>query len=313
MAKTDQIYNKGIRILTEKESMKVDLGPLTKLKGKWEGKPNMGWNVISVPGPNPPPDGFVLEVIPYKETLKFSSTVVLADNRGPFPGTSEDTQQIVGLMYQQEIRSVCTTARCNDRGFPNGSMIHAERGFFLWIKVDADNPPFKLIRLSTIPHGNSVLVTGNSNVGVPPNNNFIAANSILPTDPAGVVIDGYGLDQFSAQQFPGEFDQLDPNSFLTKTLGNEKITDMTTLIFSTKNTDSGILNIPFLSQHVTAKNFDAIFWIETLKKGGGIDHLQLQYTQTIGLQFPPTGRPAEQVIWPHVTINTLQKVSDHSN
>jgi hypothetical protein len=77
---------------------------------------------------------------------------------------------------------------------------------------------------------------------------------------------------------------------------------MQVLSFNTNIVDSGILNIPFLQNNVKAIDMTATFWIETLKTG----EVQLQYSQTINLQFPPTGSTTP-IIWPHVTINTMRK------
>jgi hypothetical protein len=295
----------GIRIINKDEEDEFDLGPLKKLKGTWRGNPSMGWNVISVPGL--PPDGFVLEVIPYEEELSFTP-VVTAGNRGAFVGTNENNQSIVGLLYQQVIKSVCVTSRCNDRGFPSGQIIHAERGLFL--NLTNFNDDFPVARLSTIPHGNALLALGKAIDSANPGNNFFGSASTLPTTIAGAPIPGYGVDQFNNQQFPNEFNQLDPNTFLKISLGTQVIKDMTTLILSTKNLSGGILNIPFINSNAKATTLNAIFWIETIQGvGGHPDFLQLQYTQTIDLVFPPTGNP-DPVVWPHVTINTLQKVNE---
>jgi hypothetical protein len=293
----------GIRILKPEEENTVDLGPLAKLKGSWVGKPFDGWNVISVPGPLAS-EGFVFEVIPYKETLSFTP-VVTAGNRGPLDASGvEQNQKIAGLLYQQIITSVCDTALCNGRGFAAGQEIHAERGLFL--NVQNFNSGFDIARLSTIPHGNSVLALGQSFEGAPANNNFFGQASTLPTTLSGSAIPGYGTPQFNTPQFP-KFNQLDPNSFLQTTLGSDQITAMETLVFSTDNKDGGILNIPFITDNVKATGLHAIFWIETIKdKAGKNDFLQLQYTQTIDLVFPPTGK-STPIVWPHVTINTLNK------
>ena len=311
---------KGIRILTAAEAAQVNLGPLAQLQGKWKSKdvkPALiasGWNVISVPGPiNPPPpppaklDGFVLEVIPYTEELTFCP-VVTAGNRGPFAadGSTENDQSITGLLYEQIIKSACPGNKpCTQRGFPNGSVIHAERGLFLFVTNFNNN--FDIARLSVIPHGNSVLALGQSFVGPPANNQFPGTASTLPTTLNGTPIPGYGDDQFNGEQFNGIFEQKNPNSFLIGELGNQKITNMTTLVFDTKNPNGGILNIPFIAQNINATTLHAIFWIEQIQ---GQQQLQLQYTQTIGLVFPPTGT-LTPVIWPHVTINTLIKIADH--
>lgn len=299
----------GIRIINKDEESHFDedLGPLVNLKGTWKGNPSMGWNVISVPGPAP--DGFVFEVIPYEEELSFTP-VVTAGNRGAFVGNNENNQSIAGLLYQQVIKSVCVTSRCNDRGFPTGQIIHAERGLFL--NITSPKNDFPIARLSTIPHGNAVLALGQSFISPsPPGNNFFKPASTLPTKLDGSPIPGYGADQFNNQQFPNEFNQLDPNTFLKFALGTQVIKEMTTLVLSTKNPNGGgILNIPFIQTNTNTTKLDAIFWIEKIQGAtNDLDFMQLQYTQTIDLVFPPTGRP-DPVVWPHVTINTLQKVSE---
>ena len=303
MKKFENPFGFGIQLLSKSEANDVDLGPLAGLQGAWEAQPGQGWNVISVPGTGS--DGFVLEVIPYKETLTFTP-VVTAGNRGPVVDGVQQDQQLVGLLYEQIITSVCTSDFCNERGFSNGTMIHAERGIFL--NVTNFNNNLDVVRLSTIPHGNSVLALGQAQVGVPPTNDFFGTASTIPTDMQGRPILDYGLDQFDNEQFP-DFDQKNPNTFLRSSLGNEKILSMTTLILSTNHTDGGILNIPFIQQNVNTTSLDSTFWIERIQgANGNPDFDQLQYTQSINLVFPPTGSTTP-VIWPHVTISTLQRPS----
>lgn len=294
----------GIQILSEAEAQNVNLGPLTQLQGTWKSTQGMGWNVIAVPGP--PKQEFILEVIPYIETLTFTP-VVAASNRGPFVGNVEQTQQLVGLMYEQIITSTCDTPFCNARGFGSGNMIHAERGIFL--NIQNLNSNFDIFRLATIPHGNSVLAPGVSSNALPPNNNFIPNISSMPFASTGRLPMGYGENIYFTNQFP-QFDQAHPNSFLTKTLGTNKLTSMTTLSFSTKNTDGGILNIPFIQNNIKTTDMEATFWIESVKNpvAGKPDIQQLQYSQTINLVFPPTGLTLP-VVWPHVTVNTLAKIA----
>jgi hypothetical protein len=210
-------------------------------------------------------------------------------------------------MYQQSIISACPGgAQCNKRGFPKGSQIHAETGFFLNVKNP--NGGFDIARLSNIPHGNSVLLLGHSSKQKNPGNNFFPVASTIPVriDDKPIHALGY-TDPITRQpQFPGIFSQEDPNTFLKAALGNQVITEMTTLIMKSNNKDAGggILNIPFIGTNVDATAMDAIFWIETIK---GKSKLQLQYTQTINLVFPPAGT-ADPVMWPHITVNTLTKV-----
>ena len=282
----------------------INLGPLAQLQGKWQGQSGQGWNVIAVPGPGR--DGFVLEVIPYEETLTFSP-VVIAGNRGPFANTDletpEQVQSITGLLYEQVITSVCTEQSCIDRGFGSGTEIHAETGLFLYLS-NFDSG-FNIARLSTIPHGNSVLAPGNGNLEPVsnPGNSFIPDISSIPHPNPTPGIDGY-FDRYGQPfEFP-QFDPGNPNLFIQNVIEVEKISALTTLNFSTKNASGGILNIPFIQSNINATDMESTFWIEELADGS----VQLQYSQNIDLVFPPTGSTVS-VTWPHVTVNTLQKVS----
>jgi len=64
--------------------------------------------------------------------------------------------------------------------------------------------------------------------------------------------------------------------------------------------NSSIVNIPFVVQNANAVTLDATFWIETVQQPDGSTFLQLQYTQTINLQFLG-------INWPHITVATLVK------
>jgi hypothetical protein len=300
-------FGTGIKTLTLEQAANVDLGPLAGLVGEWvspKDKP-FGWNVIAVPGPRET-QGFTLEVIPYTETLTFTP-VVVAGNRGPVINGVQQDQNIVGLMYNQTIHSLCETDLCKKMGFESGQEIHAETGLFLY--MSNLSPQFSIARLSTIPHGNSVLALGNAIHSSPvSSNDFFGTAPIAPRAVPGTPPLGNGYGEFQYQQhpqFPGVFNQSDPNTFLRETLGNAQVADMTTLHLSTDNKDGGILNIPFIRNHVDATRLDATFWIQTIETSNG-SFQQLQYSQTIDLVFPATGFP-QPIIWPHVTINTLRR------
>ena len=303
----------GIRVLTAAQAQDVDLGPLTQLQGTWVNAPlsspdriAQGWNVIAVPGT----PSFTLEIIPYTETLTFTP-VVVADNRGPFINGQEVTQQITGLMYKQEILSACPTDFCAERGFKAGTMIHAETGLLL--NLGSPDGGYTVARLATIPHGNSVLCLGQSAVIQPGlDHSFIGTANTIPTNLDGSPLSSKDFlfnyaDGYIGAPFLGVFFQSDPNTFLTSTIEGMNITDMTVIKMSSNNPNAGggILNIPFISSNVNATQMDFIFWIETVE---GLTSPLLQYTQTINLVFPPTGNP-HPVLWPHVTVNTLTKVS----
>lgn len=285
----------GIQVFKANNDQNIDLGPLTQLVGKWGSTetPQTGWNVIAVPGPS----GFILEIIPYKEILTFSP-VVVAGNRGAFVNGQEEVQNIVGLMYEQSVISTCTLDKCADRGFSAGTEIHAETGLFLYLP--GKDGGFDLARLSTIPHGNSVLAMGNSSVVQNPPNTFIPEISSIPFPNPGLM--GYSEEYTLQKDFPN-FNAANPNQSLTEDISDKTIASMTTLDFSTKRGTGGILNIPFIQKNIDTTRMDSTFWIETMTDGSEL----LQYSQNIFLDFPPTNSKV-MVTWPHVTVNSMTRL-----
>lgn len=313
-------FGMGARFVSAEQLTEIDLGPLKQLVGEWETVGNLtftdskgetnpvaaGWNVISVPGGT----GFIFEVIPYKENLKFSAVAVQAGNRGPVINGNQFDQEIFGLFYEQQIISVCDTDFCNQRGFGAGNVIHAETGLFLYISNF--NGGFDIARLGTVPHGNALLAMGQSSERTDPGTDFFPVISSVATTISGDRINRLGYNDviIGQRQFEA-FNQIDPNDFLRTSLeqlvGSGKLTSMTTLKMATNNPDAtgGILNIPFIQTNVTATTMDAIFWLECLDGSTQAD--LLQYTQTINLVFPAVGT-VDPIVWPHITVSTLKRM-----
>lgn len=63
---------------------------------------------------------------------------------------------------------------------------------------------------------------------------------------------------------------------------------------------AGVVNIPFISKNANASKLDAVFWIEKVKLADGSVIEQLQYTQTVTIQFL-------SIDWPHVSVATLRR------
>ncbi len=302
----------GARFVSANALTEIELGPLEQFVGDWESdtiiidkKPAAaGWNVISVPGEG----GFVFEVIPYKEELHFSTVAVQAGNRGPFINGKHFDQEIFGLFYEQQIKSLCDTDFCNKRGFAKDTVIHAETGLMLY--VTNLNGGYNIARLGTIPHGNAVLALGKSSTQSNIPTGFFPPISSFATNLDGSAPAILGYDQQMKNiQFP-VFPQANPNAFLKTTLdsifGNGLVPNMTTLDMSTNHPDAtgGILNIPFIQTNVTATKMNATFWLINRSKNKADD--LLQYSQTINLVFPSSGT-ATPIIWPHITVNTLKR------
>lgn len=313
-------FGMGARFVPASELSEVDLGPLKQFVGEWETVGGLtftdrtgatkpvaaGWNVISVPGGS----GFVFEVIPYKENLKFSAVAVQAGNRGPVINGNQFDQEIFGLFYEQQIISVCNTDFCNQRGFGADKVIHAETGLFLFISNF--NGGFNIARLGTVPHGNALLALGQSFQSANPGTEFFPEITATATTISGGSVAGLGYNDpiIGNRQFE-EFNQIDPNDFLKTSLqqlvGSGSVTSMTTLKMATNNPDAtgGILNIPFIQTNVTASTMDAIFWLESIE--GGSEQELLQYSQTVNLVFPPVGR-VDPIVWPHISVSTLKRM-----
>lgn len=291
------------------------LGPIAGFFGEWESVADSGtgWNVIAVPGNDislkPPVHldfGFVLEVIPYHEELSFKPALV-AQNRGPAL-IGAVNQFNAALVYEQAIYSDCTSDFCARRGFSNGSMIHRETGM-LMNQTGADVGEYPIVRMGEIPHGNAIMCLGTSTTtnGMAPQ---IAPINTFPFldnhQPPGL---GYGETQYKKDiQFPGKFDQLNPNATLVqanqgKTFGKVIHVGLVT----NSGQGGGILNTPFIQNKVTATVMSADYWLsEVIVDGKPVQ--QLQYSQTINLRFPSSDTLGKTMInWPHVTVNTLQR------
>lgn len=308
----------GARFVSAEHLTEDNLGPLKGLVGEWESvtlpagdsggsgqTTPSGWNVISVPGGS----GFVFEVIPYVESLKFSTVGVQAGNRGPVFDGKEADQTIYGLFYEQQITSLCDSDFCHRRRLGKDTVIHAETGMFLYIKDFSGG--YSIARLSTIPHGNAVLAMGTSDKKLTPGTDFFYEISAAATnlDGSPIQILGYNDQIIGERQFSA-FPQATPNAFLKSTLqtivGQGVLESMTTLKMSTTtpNASGGILNIPFIQKNATAASMDATFWLQAIS--GGAETELLQYSQTINLAFPAVGT-ATPLNWPHITVSTLKR------
>ena len=59
-------------------------------------------------------------------------------------------------------------------------------------------------------------------------------------------------------------------------------------------------NIPFLAPNAEVAQVNASFWLERVTNPAGASFLQLQYSQTVLLNF-------NGLSWPHVTVGNLVK------
>lgn len=291
--------------------------PLDALVGTWSGP---GFNAIWRPHfPAAPQDRF-LELNATAETLTFSAINGAIPNRGLL----QPDINMFGVTYHQQISDTEQP--------PNG--LHNEPG--IWAVVPQTTDPLEgptVVRMASIPHGTTILAQGTVltvqgppiihdndiipfglNGGHPVKSDFATAEGIFPE-----------LNLSTATQFrsmsPSVTQQMveNPNSVLQAVLGAHHISSTTALIVATDDNPvpgGGTSNTAFLQggaagasqANAIASVVTAIFWIETIAgnghgngHGNGNDgHLQLQYTQTVMLDF-------NGLRWPHVTVATLTK------
>jgi hypothetical protein len=298
-----------------------ELGPFGTLPGRWVGR-GRGWNMIALPFAQPGPLDYRLLLNQYDEELNFS----LVDKGVPNRGVSADQQtqtdqRVVTLDYEQVVHQVAVVDEpaSLETGLP-GAAIHHEPGLFLNMKNRIPDG-FDIARLGTIPHGDAVLALGKSSVeqGLAP---------IRPVDglPIGVSHDLVNNRYLSPYKhfhdnpfkgnvgFPGfqGFDPVAPHLLLEAATAGQTVTQTTVLDFDSSHPTGGIKNIPFVVRKADAASMKATFWIQQLApEPDGLVVLQMQYVQVVMLDFFPKrdGLPG-RISWPHVSINTLTKVSD---
>jgi hypothetical protein len=277
------------------------LGPIGELPGTWKGH---GFNLIARPDRQQGNDIF-LELNPTDEQITFEAIGGAIPNRG----SVQDDISIFGIHYLQQISDHST-----------GGAIHIEPG--LWLNVPETTDPAQgatVVRLATIPHGTAVLGQGHS-LQEPGPPTIAAANTVPfpvgqqpPPEGTPNGFPEYNLSQpnaFRTTPTPAGVTQdlvTNPNSLLVADIAGQTITETIVLIVSSvppQGIDTfgpGAEDIPFLGPNASVGQFSAIFWIEKVGYGD-TEFLQLQYTQTVLLNFLGLS-------WPHVSVATLKKVT----
>lgn len=304
------------------EAQDVDLGPLAQLPGTWQGV-GRGWNAIALPFVEPGPADYRLLLNQYNETLVFS----LVDKGVPNRGLSSDhlvqrDQFLVALDYEQSVHQVAVVDDpVSTVQGAVGAAIHHEPGLFLNMLNEIPDG-LDIARLATIPHGDSVLALGRSSRH--PGPPVIGPVDGLPVGVRADVVnnpylrpykkfhDAPFLGNVNFPGFPG-FDPVEPEKLLQLANTGVDITKTTVLEFDTTLGTGGVHNIPFVVKQANAVSMKSTFWISEIAPAteGEEPTLQLQYLQVVMLDFfgRRDGQPG-RIGWPHVSINTLQKVTD---
>jgi hypothetical protein len=281
------------------------LGPLAELPGTWMGG---GFNLISLPDKqdNKP---FRLKLNSTQETLTFARVGAPIPNRG----SGQDDIQFLGLHYLQLINDAV-----------DHSALHLEPG--LWLNVPATDDPkagASVVRLATIPHGDSFLAQGTFlNVTGGPKIDPVDSTPFKLDPATGARVNETSpqyLAPFTSTPLPPSIPVgsiANPNLVLTQAITSQKIANTVVIFVSANpvggingtpvappakpNDVGGIVNIPFVTANANVISFSAIFWIEIVEDSTGRKFLQLQYTQTVILDFIG-------IKWPHISVATLVK------
>ncbi len=304
-----------------------DLGPLKLLPGVWKNTDALngrGWNMIALPFSSQPDSqiDYRLLMNQYNEELRFTLVDKGVPNRGiKRNGTSTNTdQRLVTLDYEQMIKQISADDRpVSGEAGPADLPIHHEPG--LWLHMtNFTTDGLDIARLGTVPHGDSVLALGRAEIHDGP-------PQITPINglPIGVSqnLEGFYLSPYkhfvdnpfkgvvTAPDFPG-FNPAEPHKLLEAGVaGTVKRT--TKLEVSTMLDHAGIVNIPFIVRQANAASMVSTFWILEMEEAGddGKPRLFLQYSQAVLLDFFPRrdGLPG-LIRWPHVSINTMEKIAE---
>jgi hypothetical protein len=189
----------------------------------------------------------------------------------------------------------------------NGAL-HIEPG--IWINVPETTEPAappSVVRLATIPHGDALLAQGDSRtVAGPPTIEAADSTPISNADGQPITNADY-LAPFSITQPPPGIPEhaiINPNVVLTDAIAKQTIVETVVLSISTQTAvggiQGGIQNIPFVVKNANATRMNATFWIEKVHDPAAGEFMQLQYTQTVMLDFL-------DIQWPHITVATLVK------
>jgi len=300
-----------------------NLGPLRALLGKWEGT---GFNNIWRPlhDPKHPDQTHFLQLNATREVITFEEIKGKIPNRGLL----QPDIDMFGIHYMQQVFDVNTSP---DPALQD--MLHFEPG--IWLNVPSTTDPAvapTVCRMASIPHGTTVLAQGPihdkndltfdpSDIipfpigGDPKKNPSIKEKSIFePQTKLDIENEFRTGGNLLANITQSMID--DPNSVLADAVAGQTITKLLTFPISSGATDDvpeggGTANTAFLAgrgkpdqnANANAAQLDAKFWIETIKgTNGQPDFLQLQYTQTVLLNF-------NKLSWPHMSVATLRKTT----
>ncbi len=298
----------------------TSLGPLEHLVGTWTNKNNphtkrggttspYSYNLMPLPQVDPSsPFGYILKNFSYYEEITFSAIHGTAPNRGGL-----GTQVANTLFYEQRVYFA--------EGPDKDKLVHAENGSWLYMtdrkqligpygpkQSPQSRPPkqaFNLVKQISVPHGNSILAAGNYTEAGPRYGSPVIGQA-PQTFPVGVNTSPYTTLSNSPSDYsnPNVAYTANPNLPLAEALLADPPSSFIELVVDTQTSGHPVSNIGFEAKFANVIRYYASYWLEAFE--GSNDFNQLQYSQTILMAFPIVG--VGEVIFPHVTTNTLRKV-----
>jgi hypothetical protein len=274
-----------------------ELGPFRLLRGTWRGCAS-GWSTVALPVASAPPGrlDYRLVLDQFDETLTFTP----AERSG------------ITLESEHQVSRVAAVERPAGGGVP-GDAVRSAPALLLHMRDPAGGGP-TIARLAAVPHGDAALALGNAvAVDGPPRFEDVDVLPIgVPQSLENPYLEPYRFfheHPFRGRAgFPG-FDPTRPQALLQHANQRRRVARTTVLLLDTQPVPR---DVPFVVQEASATRMQSIFWINELveEDAVGAPKLQLQYLQVVDLEFFPRrdGRPG-RIVWPHVSINTLEKVS----
>lgn len=314
------------------------VGPLQHLIGTWTNR-NIGdtmrggtenpysYNLMILPqaadaaSPSQSPYGYILKSMSYYEEITFTPIHGTAANRG-----GEGSQISNALLYEQRVYI--------SNGPAEDLLVHFENGIWGFLTPAAQAlgpygdgdaygvgtetfgtapPPLatNIFKQISVPHGNSVLACGNVPVdagGQPtPEPGPPVIGPPPQVLPAGINTDIYSPPATVQNLNPAY--ALNPNLPLSEALEAAPVSRFITLQVDSDAGGGAVTNISYEQQKADVTRYYATYWLEDTGSG---DFSQLQYSQTILLRIPivlPGASEPTDIVFPHITTNTLTKVS----
>ena len=291
-----------------------NLGLLNSFIGTWnspKGTNATGYNVMPLPQVDAPnKQGYITKNFPYYEEITFSPIAGGAPNR-----EGEYTQASGVLFYEQRVYIANNTDPNGTQPIQN-TLIHAENGSWLYhtiqeqmegafgpdtvphsTPIPIQNSDTQYNKQISVPHGNSVLMVGGPVVLGMGNPTFPTADKSIPPFTDASIVDP-----------STDASIVDPSTALTtqlKALNSKGITvdSYSSITVSTSNSGGGVNNITFEESYGKVISMETTWYVENLSNGT----VQLQYIQTIILQFSIGGAPTQ---FSHIDANTLQLVDE---